>query len=141
MPVDLDALKELYTTMLDHIQHAKWTAANRDACKIADDIPALIAELRENRAAVMGAKSVIKHADQCKQELADALARIAELQAANRWRPIAEGLPEDNVNVLVWDGERACKAFRRHGSWLGDGLYLSRKITHWRALPDPPESV
>lgn len=110
MPVDLDAMKALYATMLDHIQHAKWTAANRDACKIADAAPAIIAELRE-------------------------------LQSANRWRPVAEGLPEDNVNVLVWDGERACKAFRRHGSWLGDGLYLSRKITHWRPLPDPPESA
>ena len=49
MPVDLDALKALYATMLDQIQHAKWTAANRAACKIADDIPALIAELRELR--------------------------------------------------------------------------------------------
>ena len=68
-------------------------------------------------------------------------AGAAALREANRWRPIAEGLPEDNLNVLVWDGERACKAFRRHGSWLGDGLYLSRKITHWRPLPDPPEGA
>ena len=109
-PVDLDALKALYATMLDQIQHAKWTAANRAACKIADAAPALIAELRE-------------------------------LRDANRWRPIAEGLPEERLNVLVWDGERACKAFQRGKAWFGDGLYLSRKISHWRLLPDPPEAL
>ena len=115
MPVDLDALKALYATMLDQIQHAKWTAANRDACKIADDIPALIAELRE-------------------------------LREANRWRPIAEA-PRDGSPVDLWtaQGERftGCEWIRDRwrrqvpGGWVP----LLSEITHFRPIPDPPESA
>lgn len=119
MPVDLDALKALYATMLDQIQHAKWTAANRAACKIADDIPSLIAELRELR----------------------------ELREANRWRPIAEAPPPHRVELWwpYWTNHVVTGFIRHDGLWVSDCQISDDNglpgPTHWRPLSDPPESA
>ena len=121
MPADLDALDALYATMLDQIQHAKWTAANRAACKIADDIPALIAELRA-------------------------------LQAANRWRPIAEA-PRDNDGIEAIDSRtgfvRIVDYYKGYPpNWIhcwalqgaSNECYPLDYFTHYRPIPYLPEA-
>ena len=115
MPVDLDALKALYATMLDQIQHAKRTAANRAACKIADDIPALIAELRELRAAN----------------------RWRPIAEAPR-----DGSP---VDLWTDDGERFTDCAFIRDRWRRPTpqgwVPLFSEITHFRLAPDPPEEL
>jgi len=66
--------------------------------------------------------------------------RIAELEAAQRWIPVSERLPEGRT-VLV---------FKKEGSISIDTTYIDggnyfwwesgqSKVTHWMPLPQPPE--
>ena len=71
----------------------------------------------------------------------DALqARIAELEAQQRWIPVSERLPEGRT-VLV---------FKKEGSISIDTTYIDggnyfwwksgqSKVTHWMPIPQPPE--
>ena len=79
----------------------------------------------------------------------DALnARIAELEAAQRWIPVSERLPEDGetVFVIIHDGferfENGNEVARL--TYLGNGNWWSWEseryvVTHWMPLPQPPE--
>jgi hypothetical protein len=68
-------------------------------------------------------------------------ARIVELEAANRWIPVEERLPEDLIPVLVKgtsdNPHRAgCEVtWCFYHKWTGT---LVNDITHWRPLPEPP---
>ena len=143
MPVDLGSLEELYTTMLDHIQHAKWTAANRDACKIADAAPALIAELRELRIEVT---RVIERSYDTEDE-------IEKLLDANRWRPIAEA-PKDNTGIEAIDSRtgfvRVVDYYKGYPpNWIhcwalqgaSNECYPLDYFTHYRPIPYLPEDT
>jgi len=68
---------------------------------------------------------------------------IAELEAAQRWIPVSERLPEAGHKVLVLLTDGAISIDFIHGNdflgnpdfyeyWVGD-------ITHWMPLPQPPE--
>ena len=67
----------------------------------------------------------------------DALnARIAELEEAQRWIPIASGrLPEKFQECIVLDKNK------RVHNWIHDDalLPLFAEYTHWMPLPVPPE--
>ena len=75
---------------------------------------------------------------------------IAELEAAQRWIPVSERLPdtgkmlkyydvivegEDSVAVALWDGW--------YKNWnlyeAGDGYVSTTLVTHWRERPTLPE--
>jgi len=66
--------------------------------------------------------------------------RIAELEAAQRWIPVCERLPEC-VRVLVYMSNFymvVATYFKNSDTWKNDcGQYVSN-ITHWRPLPKPP---
>jgi len=67
--------------------------------------------------------------------------RIAELEAAQRWIPVSERLPEDNVKVLV--SATDIVSIGSHQSsvpqWSGDAMYYHgqwyKMVTHWMPLP------
>ena len=75
----------------------------------------------------------------------DALnARIAELEAAQRWIPVGERLPEENQQILSTDGKEFY--LDCYARWEGkdnppcfyDRLFLWA-VTHWMPLPQLPE--
>jgi hypothetical protein len=72
--------------------------------------------------------------------------RIAELEAASRWIPVSERLPEEGEYVLVTFAKRdslvACGRLSRV-AWFACGRYWSdEQVLAWRPLPEPydPES-
>lgn len=69
-------------------------------------------------------------------------ARIAELEAAQRWIPASERLPEDGEIVWLWDGNNLGMGYYLvfSGQFMDRDTPLRRiKVTHWMALPTPPE--
>ena len=100
----------------------------------------------------LGEMGHIEKVANLKAELDRATARIAELEASQGWRVVADGeLPELGKEVIFYDSiiERRLKGcLRKNGGveWLSDEGYTfsSRDdryswITHWMPLPTPPE--
>ena len=88
--------------------------------------------------------------DKARQEISD---YIAELEAAQRWIPVSERLPELGSPILFYDSilERinkgTCTAKNSDNTnlhWFTDDdlFYFgdrSEYVTHWMPLPTPPE--
>lgn len=56
------------------------------------------------------------------------------------WQTVQEGLPDDELMVLVATSEgEVWPAFRDGQQWLNaDASTMSDQVTHWCDLPDPP---
>lgn len=72
-------------------------------------------------------------------------ARIAELEAAQRWIPVKDGLPTHakRVDVYMLNGWQAKATYYEYNSytfWKNDSGSIIENITHWRPMPPPPES-
>ena len=73
-------------------------------------------------------------------------ARIAELEAAQRWIPVSERLPEIGVRVLFYNNfiKNIHKGWFSCDEWVSEiGVFYNgdklKRITHWMPLPQPPE--
>lgn len=67
-------------------------------------------------------------------------ARIAELEAAQRWIPVSERLPELYEKVIVFNEGGYMKVdFLCH--MRGDFMYSDMKVTHWMPLPESPNDT
>ena len=70
---------------------------------------------------------------------AELRAEVARLREEARWIPTAERMPKVGEDVLiklpdwVWIGHRTSDGWYSYGQW---GKVA---VTHWRALPLPPE--
>jgi hypothetical protein len=71
--------------------------------------------------------------------------RITELEQAQQWIPVSKRLPEDNNEVIVFDGESVIVAIHQSSvpQWSGHYAYYHgtwyQVVTHWMPLPPPPE--
>jgi hypothetical protein len=63
----------------------------------------------------------------------------------SKWTTLFEGLPNNEVIVLTWDGETINKAYwdQYRGKWMStEYLYKEVKgITHWMDLPESPSEL
>jgi hypothetical protein len=81
--------------------------------------------------------------EQMEIELAAMRAQVAELEAANEWRPVTE-MPQDKGEYLGWDEYRVqivtydpdldYEDSWAWGDWYDDPI----PVTHWRPLPPAP---
>lgn len=64
--------------------------------------------------------------------------RVAELEAANEWRPVTEK-PEQDGDYLVCTYFGRCEIMLwSDGSWYSDSGN-DGSVSHWRPLPPPPQ--
>ena len=60
--------------------------------------------------------------------------------AAQRWIPVSERLPEQYESVIVWTSDREIGEAEYDGKqfyWTSDDNYTN--ATHWMPLPEPPK--
>ena len=100
------------------------------------------------------------HLDAAAASLEAADKRIAELEAAQRWIPVGERLPDDVGSYLVYyhewsngdflpkydDYRIRVMRFRNNGKWRMPVCTdkrceadTNRDVTHWQKLPQPPQ--
>jgi hypothetical protein len=104
------------------MQHRRWQTR-----PIEDALQARIAELTECIGSQMADVYTLK-------------ARIAKLEAAQRWIPVSERLPEDMRNVLGLsrNAQLVVSYIDEYKMWYAPGADMLR-VTHWMPLPQPPE--
>ena len=69
---------------------------------------------------------------------------LSKLKAQQRWIPVAQRLPEDGFEVMVYTdryGGRHEFAYYvpRLGAWYQNCALLFPNVAHWMPLPEPPE--
>ena len=83
------------------------------------------------------------------RQLADALRRLAEVEAANRWIPCSERIPEEFMYCEIVLRGSVCEGFTH--MWADEPRWTATRepskshlhgdVTHWRPLPPAPTEV
>ena len=86
-----------------------------------------------------------EHDDDCAVGLRSVIAelenRVKELEAAQRWIPVTERLPDNLEAVLVYGESDNPTRKGFDVTWRADTLSMSwfiKNITHWQPLPPAP---
>jgi hypothetical protein len=64
---------------------------------------------------------------------------VAHAPAVNRWIPVEDALPEENVRCIVYTEGGGYGISRRMGRNLEKWNCFGLQVTHWMPLPEPPE--
>ncbi len=72
-----------------------------------------------------------------KERAEAAEAKVAELEAARRWIPVSDGLPEKDGYYLGWSSTYGFE-FVYFDTLFGGGRLSG--VTHWMPLPEPPDA-
>ena len=118
-----------------------------DVNKVGMDAADLIERLTAENAAL---RKEIKWKDMvialAQKEQAKAETERDALREKPRWIPVAERLPERDVQVLGWYKDNPFSQYRPEVvAWNGNGwvfVYAHRyvtDVTHWMTLPEPPK--
>ena len=93
-----------------------------------------ITNLTDNKYIIEMAEFCIEHVDGINKE------RIKELEAANEWISVLDGLPESEQGnkVLGHNGDYIFENEFEDGHWCNIG---GETMSHWMPLPDPPEGL
>jgi hypothetical protein len=73
------------------------------------------------------------------------MAFLNGVEWAERWTPVEEGLPDEGVEVIVYDivsESRMVAALNSDGYFFAcTHIYLevATEVTHWKPLPNPPQ--
>ena len=66
--------------------------------------------------------------------MAKLTSKLARMEAAERWIPVSERLPEIDGEYICYNGKSFDVDY-----WDGDSWNFNCGITHWRPLPSAPE--
>lgn len=104
-----------------------------------DDIPWLLEQLATLTTEMnIQLEQAIKYGDMCETLTTERDA----LKEARRWIPVAERLPEEGQEVLLFlqiaDGRNLMKVDRKSSAFEGWEFTPSRSVTHWMPLPAAP---
>ena len=96
---------------------------------------------------VVGKKDCFEEVNTAAAELIERLtAENTVLREKQRWIPVAERMPERDVQVLGWYKDNPFSQYRHEVvAWNGNGwvfVYAHRyvtNVTHWMPLPEAPE--
>jgi len=141
--------KEYYSCLNVDCPNGSWlTAAEWNTRPIEDALNARIAELSQAVGLITTMKPTMvmdaNHPLDMVREVGEHVtARIAELEAAQRWIPVSERLPEPYTRVLACIKSGYMEVDYMYSEPIVDvgsaDFNSLDNVTHWMPLPQPPE--
>lgn len=84
--------------------------------------------------------AILAQTDALRAERDALAARVTELEAAARWHPVSEGLPDKRDTYMFGSLSYITHQFVIAIEYYEPGQRLNELYTHWKLRPQPPES-